>query len=94
MASGLDQPEGIALTNNGQLIVAEAGAKRVISMDPATGVSQVIADGLPIGAAPFAALGRPGQVEPFLPTGVAIVKSGDIYITSDIEHSVLRLSPH
>ncbi len=44
--------------------------------------------------APFAALGRPGQVEPFLPTGVAIVKSGDIYITSDIEHSVLRLSPH
>jgi sugar lactone lactonase YvrE len=91
VATDLNQPEGIALLADGRLAVADVGAKRVVLIDPLTGETETIAGDLPIGAAPFAALGLTGQVGPFLPTGIAVSKSDDIYITSDVDHTVLRL---
>ena len=49
VAKDLKMPEGIALAPDGKLIVAEVGAKRVISIDPPNGAVTEIAGNLPIG---------------------------------------------
>jgi streptogramin lyase len=55
IAKDLKMPEGIALTPDGKLIVAEVGAKRIVEIDPQTGKLTEIAGNLPIGLA-----GAPG----------------------------------
>jgi DNA-binding beta-propeller fold protein YncE len=42
-------PEGIALAPDGNLIVAEAGARRIVQIDPNRGTVTEIAANLPIG---------------------------------------------
>jgi hypothetical protein len=51
IARDLKMPEGIALTPDGKLIVAEVGAKRIVQIDPANGNVTEIAGNLPIGLA-------------------------------------------
>lgn len=74
VASGLANPEGLALAGDGSLLVVEAGAGRLSRIDLTTGAVSVIADGLetgfpaPAGLPPTYALG-----------GVAIAPSGAIY---------------
>ena len=42
-------PEGIAVAPDGKLVVAEVGAKRIVSIDPKDGTITEIAANLPIG---------------------------------------------
>ncbi|EYF06164.1 SMP-30/gluconolactonase/LRE family protein [Chondromyces apiculatus] len=88
VASGLQAPEGIARHPDGALIVAEVGRKQLVRIDPTTGRSTVLASNLPIGLPESAGL-PPG----YIPTGVAIGRSGTIYLSSDTESALYRFVP-
>lgn len=88
VASGLRAPEGIARLPDGGLVVAEVGRKRLVRIDPASGRATVIASGLRIGLPESEGL-PPGYV----PTGVAVGRSGTIYLSSDIESALYRFVP-
>lgn len=80
-------PEGIALTPDGKLIVAEVGAKRIVQIDPANGNVTEIAGNLPIGLA-----AAPGGLPTNIPTGVGVGASGTIYFSSDIENAIYKVT--
>jgi sugar lactone lactonase YvrE len=88
VASGLQAPEGIARHPDGGLIVAEVGRKRLVRIDPATGRSTVLASGLRIGLPE-----SEGMPPGYLPTGVAVGRSGTIYLSSDVESALYRFVP-
>jgi sugar lactone lactonase YvrE len=87
IASDLKMPEGIALAPDGKLIVAEVGAKRIIEIDPQNGNVTEIAGNLPIGLA-----AAPGGLPSNIPTGVGVGASGIIYVSSDIENAIYRIT--
>jgi streptogramin lyase len=86
IAKDLKMPEGIALAPDGKLIVAEVGAKRLVSIDPASGSVTEIAGNLPIGL-PAAPGGLPSNI----PTGVGVGATGVIYFSSDIENAIYKV---
>lgn len=88
VAKGLRAPEGIARHPDGGLIVAEVGRKRLVRIDPATGRSTVLASGLRIGLPESEGL-PPG----YIPTGVAVGRSGTVYLSSDMESALYRFVP-
>jgi sugar lactone lactonase YvrE len=88
VADGLAGPEGIAVGPGGRLYVAEVGQKRVVSIDPASGDKIVIASNLDIGLAPF-----PGGPPALVPTGIAVDRSGVVYVSSDIRNALYKLTP-
>lgn len=88
VAEGLQAPEGIALHPDGGLIVAEVGRQRLVRIAPATGRLAVLASGLRIGLPESEGL-PPG----YMPTGVAVGRSGTIYLSSDIESALYRFVP-
>ncbi len=88
VADNLAGPEGIDVGPDGKLYVAEVGQKRVLIIDPATGAKTVIASNLDIGLAPY-----PGGPPALVPTGVAVAKSGNVYVSSDLRNAMYKLSP-
>ena len=84
-AEGLNGPEGIEFDNNGLLIVAEVGARQLISID-ANKTITVIATELPIGLKGF-----PMLPPSFLPTGISVDAANKIYLSSDIDNSILLI---
>ena len=88
VADNLAGPEGIDLGPDGRLYVAEVGQKRVVAIDPATGAKTVIASNLDIGLAPF-----PGGPPALVPTGVAVGRTGIVYVSADIRNSLYKLTP-
>ena len=80
---GLNGPEGIEFDNNGLLIVAEVGARQLISIN-ADREKTVIATELPIGLK-----GYPMLPASFLPTGISVGTDNKIYLSSDIDNSIL-----
>ena len=88
VADGLAGPEGIDVGPDGKLYVAEVGQKRVVAIDPATGAKTVIASNLDIGLATY-----PGGPPALMTTGVAVAKSGTIYVSSDTRNSIYKLTP-
>lgn len=88
VADGLAGPEGIDVGPNGQLFVAEVGQKRVLMVDPVSGAKTVIASNLDIGLPSFAG-GPPALV----PTGVAVGRSGTVYVSSDTRNALYKLTP-
>jgi hypothetical protein len=89
IASGLQNPEGLAL-RGGELLVVEEGAKQLTAIDLVSLEKTVIAEGLPIPRT----LGAPPS--PFAPpsgliTGVAVGPSGDVYVTADDPNAVYVL---
>jgi hypothetical protein len=87
VAKDLKMPEGIALAPDGELIVAEVGAKRLVQIDPASGNVSEIAGNLPIGL-----VGAPGGLPTNIPTGVGVGASGTIYFSSDIENAIYKVA--
>lgn len=87
IAKELKMPEGIARTSDGQLIVAEVGAKRLIEIVPETGKVTEIAANLPIGLT-----GAPGGLPTHIPTGVAVGATGTIYVSSDVENAIYKVT--
>jgi sugar lactone lactonase YvrE len=87
IASDLKMPEGIAVAPDGKLVVAEVGAKRLVSIDPKSGTVTEIAGNLPIGLP-----GAPGGLPTNIPTGVGVSESGTIYFSSDIENAIYKVT--
>jgi sugar lactone lactonase YvrE len=88
VADGLSGPEGIDVGPDGRLFVAEVGQKRIVSIDPATGAKTVIASNLDIGLPSY-----PGGPPALIPTGVAVAKSGTVYVSSDLRNALYKLTP-
>jgi sugar lactone lactonase YvrE len=86
IARDLKMPEGIAVAPDGKLIVAEVGARRIVSIDPASGTVTEIAANLPIGL-PAAPGGLPSNI----PTGVGVSATGVIYFSSDLENAIYKV---
>ncbi len=86
VVEGLSAPEGLDITPEGHLIVAEVGEKRIVAINPETGEKEIIANDLPIGFE-----GPDGAPALFIPTGVAIAANGDIYFSSDVDARIYRL---
>ncbi|MGX1166810.1 sugar lactone lactonase YvrE [Bradyrhizobium sp. USDA 372] len=86
IAKELKMPEGIARGPEGQLIVAEVGAKRLIEIAPESGKITEIAANLPIGLT-----GAPGGLPTHVPTGVAVGATGTIYFSSDVENAIYKV---
>jgi sugar lactone lactonase YvrE len=87
VAKNLKMPEGVALTPAGRLIVAEVGAQRVVEIDPANGSVTELAGNLPIGL-----VAAPGLPPTNIPTGVGVGANGTIYVSSDIENAIYKLT--
>ena len=86
MTFGLANPEGIALDNEGGLLVVESGASRLSRIDLTTGEVTTISEGIEVGP--------PGLGSP--PTwgfdGVAVGQSGDIYVSGGGANVIYRVS--
>ncbi|WP_315837591.1 SMP-30/gluconolactonase/LRE family protein [Bradyrhizobium prioriisuperbiae] len=87
IAKDLKMPEGLALTPSGKLVVAEVGARRLIEVDPQSGAVTEIAANLPIGLQ-----AAPGVLPSDIPTGVGVGATGTIYLSSDIENAIYKLT--
>jgi sugar lactone lactonase YvrE len=88
VSAGLNQPEGLAVLPDGRVAVVEVGTRRVIAIDSQNGIIEVLAENLPVGQfVPDA----PAPVH--VPSSIAVGANGVLYLTSDREHSVLRLVP-
>jgi sugar lactone lactonase YvrE len=88
VVDGLAGPEGIDVGPDGKLYVAEVGQRRVLQIDPATGAKTVIAANLDIGLETY-----PGGPPALVTTGVAVSKSGAVYVSSDRRNAIYKLTP-
>ena len=88
LVSDLQMPEGLSETADGQFVIAESAAQRLLLVDSASWQQSVIASDLPIGLKP-----GPGMPPSGIPTGVAVATDGTIYFSSDIDNGLYRLSP-
>ncbi|MGH8431269.1 MAG: hypothetical protein ACREUF_12780, partial [Solimonas sp.] len=88
VADGLAGPEGLDLGPDGRIYVAEVGQKRVVAVDPATGAKTVVASNLDIGLPTY-----PGGPPALVPTGVAVGRTGAVYVSSDIRNALYKLTP-
>ena len=84
----LVNPEGLAFDERNQLLVAETGLDRVWSK-PVDGDSVLLVEDIPMGLA-----GGDDLPAPFLPTSIAVDRSNRVFVTSDIENAVYRLTPN
>jgi DNA-binding beta-propeller fold protein YncE len=87
-AKGLDRPEGMALTPDGRLLVAETGTGRLMAIDPATGEVSTLAEGLG-----FNAEVPEGGMPTWIMSSVAVGPSGVIYVTGDLANVLYRIEP-
>lgn len=87
VAQHLVAPEGMAIDNDGHLLVAETGRQRLVRIDPVTYHLDVIADDLALGFPAIVGWPPTGQVL----TGVAVSPSGTIYVAGDVDNVVYRI---
>jgi hypothetical protein len=88
IAEGLDRPEGFDVAADGSIVLAEVGKQRIVRIDPDSGAISEIARNLAIGLAP--AQGTPPG---YIQTGVAVSAAGNIYVTSDLNTAVYKITP-
>jgi sugar lactone lactonase YvrE len=84
----LKGPEGLDVAPDGRIIAAEVGLRRVVAIDPKTGAITPLAVNLAIGLE-----GNKVGVPQYVPTGVAVSKSGAIYVSSDRKNAIYKLTP-
>jgi streptogramin lyase len=88
VADKLLLPEGLAFTPWGSIVVAEAAARRLTEIDPATGTRRTVAENLPIGLE-----AGPGLPPPYVVTGVAAAADGTLYFSADRNNGLYRIRP-
>ena len=88
IARGLDRPEGFDVAPDGSIVLAEVGKKRIIFIDVATGKVTEIARNLTIGYP--AAAGTPPV---YITTGVGVSACGAIYVSSDVNTALYKITP-
>jgi sugar lactone lactonase YvrE len=80
-------PEGLAFDQETRLLVAETGHNRVWSK--ANGQDKtLLSENIPMGL-----VGGDDLPAPFLPTSIAVDQRNRIFVTSDIENAIYRLTP-
>ncbi len=80
-------PEGLAFDRDTRLLVAETGHNRVWSK--ANGQDKtLLSENIPMGL-----VGGDDLPAPFLPTSIAVDRLNRIFVTSDIENAIYRLTP-
>ncbi len=87
VADGLTFPEGMTVDRDGSLLVVDAGAGRLVRIDPVTGDVSTVADGLALGAAQ----GSAGAPPTWALSSVAVAKDGTIFVTGDLGNVVYRI---
>jgi sugar lactone lactonase YvrE len=87
LTSGLVSPEGLAVDRDGSLLVVEVGAKRLVRVDPVTGETSTVVDGLAVGLPAVPGLPIPEWTF----SGVAVGPSGAIYVTGDADNVLYRV---
>ena len=87
VASGLIQPEGLAATLSGSLLVVETGADRLVKLDLSTGERSTLAKDLPIGNS-----GTPGYPPSWIFNGVAVDDCDVAYVSVDGDRSIWRIA--
>lgn len=80
IATQLRAPQGLAVSTDGNLFVIERDLKRLTRIDVRTGATRAVATNLPVG--------REGGI-----AGVAAGTRGSLYVLSDVENSIYRLTP-
>jgi streptogramin lyase len=83
VARELRMPQGLAFGTDGSLFVIERDARQLTRIDPRTGATQAVATNLPVG--------RRGVDN--ASAGVAAGARGTLYVMSDVENSIYRLTP-
>ena len=91
VADGLAGPEGIAAGEDGVLYVVEQEAGRVTQVDPETGATTLVADGLTLNSLEQKSIGPTTSVG-FL-SAVAVGDNGSLYVSSYAENRVYRIDP-
>ncbi len=86
VATGFEQPTGIAWLPDGRLVVVEAGARRVSAVDLETHKRTVLASKLPLS---LAGLDLPADS----PAGIVVDTAGNIYLSCPGDNSILVLRP-
>ena len=89
VADGLAGPEGIAAGEDGTLYVVEQDAGRVTQVDPETGATSVIADGLTLDSLEQKSIGLTTAVG-FL-SDITVGDGGSLYVSSYAENRVYRI---
>ena len=90
VADGLAGPEGIATGADGTLYVVEQDAGRVTQVDPETGATTLVADGLSLSSLEQKSIGESTSVG-FL-SGIT-VGDGSLFVSSYAENRVYRIDP-
>jgi sugar lactone lactonase YvrE len=88
VADNLKGPEGIAMGPDGRLYVAEVGTEMVLAIDPKDGSKTEVARKIRMGLQPIQ-----GLPPAYVVTGVAVGKSGTVYVTSDKRNAIYKLIP-
>lgn len=83
IARGLKTPQGLAIGADGTLFVVERDRRQLTRIDARTGAVRAIATNLPVGRAGV------GDAT----AGVATGTRGVLYVLSDLENSIYRLTP-
>jgi sugar lactone lactonase YvrE len=81
----LNRPQGLAKLPDGRLAVLEAGLRRVIAVDLQKRSSEVLFENLPISV--------PGDAAPNSYAAIGVGADGAIYVISDVQGALLKLSP-
>jgi sugar lactone lactonase YvrE len=76
VGQGFAFPEGLAVTPDGILIIVETGTQNLVSLDPVTGETRIIAEGLALEPPPPEGFPAPPT---FWFNGVAVAEDGTIY---------------
>ncbi len=83
VVTGLHEPQSVAIEKDGRILTVEFGKRRIVSIDPNSGTVTELASNLPIGIR--------GD-KPDLAIGLSVGATGAIYVTSDIENSLYKLT--
>jgi sugar lactone lactonase YvrE len=86
VAMSLSAPEGLAVAPDGSLLVVESGAGRLVRIELVTGRISTVAEGLALGAQ-----GIPGLLPTWSFNGVAVGRSGAVYVSGDKANVLYRL---
>jgi sugar lactone lactonase YvrE len=85
--TGLEKPEGLALDTTGNLMIAETGRNQIWSVNGSKG-EKIIAENIPMGL-----VGGDDMPPPYIPTGITVDAQNRIYVSSDLENAIYRLTP-
>ena len=85
IASGLAKPINMTLGSDGKLLVVELGKKQLTEVDLKSGSTKPLIGNLPIGL--------PSHMPVWTYPGVAVSKSGNIYVAGDIDNAIYKITP-